>query len=61
LLDLTRALKEISESDREPKFEHERVGDIKHSLADNSRLRTLLKVTPEVAFADGLRRLWDYD
>jgi nucleoside-diphosphate-sugar epimerase len=60
LLDLTRALKEISESDREPKFGTERVGDIKHSLADNSRLRTLLKVNPEVSFADGLRQLWDY-
>lgn len=60
LLDLVKNFKDISHSSREAKFGPERVGDIKHSLADNSRLRALLKVTPEVPFADGLRRLWDY-
>ncbi len=58
LIDLARNLKEISHSSREAKFGPERVGDIKHSLADNSRLRALLKVTPEVPFEDGLRKLW---
>lgn len=59
LLDLIQVLQKISGSSREPIFAPERVGDIKHSLADNTRLKTLLQIEPKVDFADGIRRLWE--
>jgi len=59
LLGLVEILKEISGSTKEPAFGPERAGDIKHSLADNTKLKTLLDVVPEVVFAEGLKRLWD--
>ncbi|MFQ5652811.1 MAG: NAD-dependent epimerase/dehydratase family protein, partial [bacterium] len=57
LLQLVEHLQEISGATRAPKFGPERLGDIKHSLADNSRLKSLLGVAPEVGFREGLRRL----
>jgi UDP-glucose 4-epimerase len=39
----------------EPIYEANRVGDIKHSLADISRAKAELKYTPSVQFEDGLR------
>ncbi len=59
LLKLVAHLQEISGSTREPVFGTERLGDIKHSLADNSRLKALLNVEPAVAFRDGLKQLWE--
>ncbi len=58
LLNLADALQEIAGSTRKPQFGPERLGDIKHSRADNSRLKTLLGVTPEVGFREGLQKLW---
>jgi len=58
LLDLVSHLQEISGSARQPQFGPARVGDIKHSRADNARLKSLLGVEPKVSFHDGLRRLW---
>lgn len=61
LLQLVQILQKLSNSSRAPAFAPERLGDIKHSLADDTRLRALLNVTPEVDFAEGLRRLWEYE
>ena len=58
LLQLVTNLQEISGSAMAPQFGPERLGDIKHSRADNGRLRNLLEVVPEVKFRDGLERLW---
>lgn len=58
LLALVQHLQDISGSPRKPKFGQERIGDIKHSLADNTRLKTLLKVEPKVGFREGLEKLW---
>jgi len=59
LLKLVGVLQEISGSNRAPQFGPERNGDIKHSLADNSRLKALLAITPEIEFSEGLHRLWE--
>lgn len=40
----------------EVKYEAERAGDIKHSLADISRARKHLRYDPKVTFEEGLRR-----
>ena len=58
LLQLVADLQKISGSSLAPQFKDERLGDIKHSRADNSRLRNLLKIVPEVDFQDGLMKLW---
>lgn len=59
LLRLVAALQKISGHGEAPEFKEERVGDIKHSLAANSRLKEILGVKPSVSFEDGLQRLWD--
>lgn len=59
LLALVRTLQQISGLDRAPQFAAARPGDIKHSLADNSKLQALLDVTPQVGFAEGLHKLWE--
>lgn len=40
----------------EPKYGAERGGDIKHSLADNSKAKEALGYEPKIAFEEGLRR-----
>jgi len=59
LLALVAHLQQIAGSTRQPEFAPERAGDIRHSLADNSRLKSLLNVVPEIGFREGLQRLWD--
>ncbi|MFQ5640304.1 MAG: SDR family oxidoreductase [bacterium] len=59
LLDLIKYLRRISGSSRNPNYADERLGDIKHSRADNTRLKTLLDVVPQVKFSEGLHRLWE--
>jgi len=61
LLDLVSALKDISGHTIDPEFAPERPGDIKHSLADNSKLNSLLRIDPRVNFCEGLKRLWEYE
>lgn len=59
LLRLVEIFKELSGSAREPEFGPERPGDIKHSLADNARMKSLLNVSPETTFEAGLQKLWE--
>ena len=40
----------------QPHYAPERTGDIKHSLADISRIETAIGYKPTVAFEEGLRR-----
>jgi len=58
LLRLVEIFQELSGSSRDPQFGPERAGDIKHSLADNSRMKSLLNVSPQTTFQAGLRKLW---
>lgn len=53
-------LKDITGFRGEPARETERVGDVKHSLADISAAGKAFGYQPTVAFADGLRRTVDW-
>jgi UDP-N-acetylglucosamine 4-epimerase len=56
LLELFGHLRRILGSEIEPEFGPERVGDIKHSLADISKARVDLGYDPAVSVAEGLAR-----
>jgi UDP-glucose 4-epimerase len=56
LLDVITLLGKLSGKTVTPRHEPERKGDIKHSLADITRAKTILGYTGKVAFADGLAR-----
>lgn len=49
-------LNRILSSHVQPRYEAPRAGDIRHSLADITRARTLLGYEPQVDFETGLRR-----
>ena len=56
LNELLAALQQITGSKVEPIHGPGRAGDVRHSLADLGRARTLLGFEPEVSLAEGLRR-----
>jgi UDP-glucose 4-epimerase len=58
LLELVRLLQKISGSNRQPEFAGARSGDIRHSVADNTKLKTLLGIEPATSFEEGLQQLW---
>ena len=55
LLSLVEIINEIMGSSIEPVFGPEREGDVKHSLADISKARSILGYEPEISFKEGLR------
>ena len=55
LLQLFDALKQEAASSLEPVHGPDRKGDVKHSLADISKARTLLGYDPAISVAEGLR------
>ncbi|MFH1892118.1 MAG: SDR family oxidoreductase [Candidatus Zixiibacteriota bacterium] len=56
LLELLDILKNITTVDAEPLFEAEKPGDIKHSVADISKAKKLLRFDVDVDFREGLAR-----
>ena len=56
LLELFNYLKQEAGSDLQPKYGPERKGDVKHSLADISRAKSLLKYNPGVSVVAGLSK-----
>jgi UDP-glucose 4-epimerase len=56
LNELLAALQSITGSKVAPIHGPERVGDVRHSLADLGRARTLLGFEPQIALVEGLRR-----
>ena len=58
--DLLAELIECSGLEVEPTFGPPRTGDIKRSMADITRARELLGFEPQVSFADGLKRTFDW-
>ncbi len=62
-ISLNQMLKEITAQlgiDLEPTYSEERVGDVKHSLADISRAGEALGYTPTVNFSDGIVRTLEW-
>ena len=55
LLELFDLLKQGASSSLTPVHGPDRPGDVKHSLADISKARTLLGYNPDISVADGLR------
>lgn len=60
LIELFELLKEISKSNLEVIHKPERIGDVKHSLADITRARKYLDYSPKVGIKEGLEKafLW---
>jgi len=59
LNELVGILGEFAGRTVEPTHAPHRPGDIKHSLADIDKARTLLGYRPEILVRDGLRRTWE--
>jgi UDP-N-acetylglucosamine 4-epimerase len=53
-------LREISGKNIQPQYGPERHGDIKHSLADISKAKTLLGYSPSTSPAEGLRKTFEW-
>ncbi|MBL7725363.1 MAG: SDR family oxidoreductase [Chitinophagaceae bacterium] len=60
LLELFNGLKNEAATSLEPVFGPERLGDVKHSLADISRARQLLGYSPVVNVEEGLRKTFNW-
>lgn len=56
LLELFNGLNNEAGTDLQPVFGPERLGDVKHSLADITKARKLLGYEPDIAVAEGLGR-----
>lgn len=57
LLELIRILQEFSDTEIEIQYENARQGDVRHSLADMTKLRALLRNEVATPFASGIRML----
>jgi UDP-glucose 4-epimerase len=60
LIDLLKELNAIFGKNIEPVFQPPRAGDVRDSLADISRARSVLGYEPKVQLAEGLRRTVEY-
>ncbi len=57
---LFESIKEVAGSDLAPKYGPERKGDVKHSLADISKARTMLGYDPAVSVKQGLKTTFEW-
>jgi len=57
---LFEMIKEVAGSDLAPKYGPERKGDVKHSLADISKAKTLLNYDPSVSIKQGLKTTFEW-
>ncbi len=60
LLDIVKYLQEISGKDLKPTHENERTGDVRHSLADISKIKKLLGYEPTVKMREGLEKVYEW-
>jgi UDP-N-acetylglucosamine 4-epimerase len=60
LLQLFELLKKEAGSDLQPVFGPERIGDVKHSLADISKAKKLLGYDPVVSVEEGLAKTFQW-
>lgn len=60
LNDLIKALQEVSGKNIEPIYQKERIGDVKHSLADISKISNILGYKPNIKFSYGIELTINY-
>jgi UDP-N-acetylglucosamine/UDP-N-acetylgalactosamine 4-epimerase len=60
LNELFQMIKEVAGSDLAPKYGPERLGDVKHSLADITKAKQLLKYDPSVNVKQGLKTTFEW-
>ncbi|MEQ8878338.1 MAG: SDR family oxidoreductase [Cyclobacteriaceae bacterium] len=60
LLDIVKYLQEITGKKLDPIHQDERTGDVKHSLADISKIKSLLGYQPTVYMKEGLKKVYDW-
>ncbi|MEQ8336740.1 MAG: SDR family oxidoreductase [Cyclobacteriaceae bacterium] len=60
LLDMVKYLQEISGKYLKPIHENERTGDVRHSLADISKIKKLLGYKPTVKMREGLEKVYEW-
>jgi nucleoside-diphosphate-sugar epimerase len=60
LLELVKTVNEILNKNMRPKFMPPRTGDVKHTLADVTKMKKLLNLDPKVDFVLGLRKTVEY-
>lgn len=60
LIEIVQYLAEISVNNLKPIFKEERKGDIKHSKASISKIKSKIGYKPEIYFAEGLKFVYDW-
>ena len=60
LNEMVETLREISGDDIEPIYGPERLGDVKHSEADISKIQNRLGYEPEIFFKEGLKKVYEW-
>jgi len=60
LLDLIRAIENLSGKELSCRYMPSREGEVPHSEADISAARTLLGYHPMISFEDGIQRVWEW-
>ena len=60
IIDLAKKMIEIHDKDISYEFADFRTGDIKHSLADITKIKKVLDYKPKVALMDGLKNLYEW-
>ncbi len=60
LLDIVRYLQEITGKELKPTHEKERTGDVRHSLADISKIKDLLGYDPTMRVKEGLKKAYEW-
>lgn len=60
LNEMVSALQEISGKDMEPIYGPERVGDVKHSEADITKIQKNLGYDPQIFFKEGLKKVYEW-
>src|SRR4030095_7840647 len=60
LLQLFKYLQKISGTRLEPIYRGERLGDVKHSLADISKAKNLLSYNPTISVEEGLKETFEW-
>jgi len=58
--EMLKVLQQFTGKDLKPTYGPSRIGDVKHSRADISKIQRLLNYEPKVHFADGMRKVYQW-
>ncbi len=61
LNDMVKMLQQITGKDIQPLYGPERPGDVKHSLADISKIQSKLGYRPQVLMQDGMKEVYEWN